>query len=553
MSIRTSMYGYIRSRYAGDNREVMNYYGKPVSGDEFYRDIDKLADYLSYIGVQRGDSVVICLPNMPNSAIAFYAINKIGAIADIVHPLMPPLGLQKILEQIPPKAIFMNDVFYRKYANILKNYNVILCSMADYMPMYLKLPFKFGVGITLLNVRCKRFKGIIRNPILQDTYNRQVNKTTVNNHRNSFGLDSNCDEGQAVAAYLHSGGTTGEPKTVMLTNSALNAVARNINSLNGEKLLPGTSMLMVLPLFHVFGLGVCLHSAMAAGARSLVLPYFKAKQTCRVMKKQRVTFVTGVSNMYDKMLNCKTFYGDYLKDIKYCYCGGDRLPKRIIDRFAKVMEKYDSECVLSEGYGLTEAGICTVNTADAYADNSVGLPIGGVKILICDNGKILNCYERGEICIGGDSVMKGYYDDKDTAQRVLFEYEGVKYVRTGDIGYLDDTGHLYYVERLKRMIKISGINVFPSEIEKIVSDNFAFIKGAAAIRRYNNSGKGYIHLLLLMREGEILTEERIADIRKTIGKNLMHYSVPRIISETNKLPYTAIGKVDYKTLENQIN
>lgn len=533
MSINTSMYDYIRSRYSGDDREMLNYYGKAIHGENFYRDIDKFAAYLQSLGVGAGDTVAICLPNMPNSAIAFYAINKLGAAADVIHPLMPPLGLKKILDEITPKAVLINDVFYRKYAEVLKRQNVVMCSMADYMPFYLRIPFKIGVGLTLIGVRKPRYARVMRRAY-----------PNANGH---------ADDGQAVAAYLHSGGTTGEPKTVMLTNAALNAVARNINSLNGENMPAGTSMLMVLPLFHVFGLGVCLHSAMAAGGRSLVLPYFKAKQTCRVMRRQRVTFVTGVPNMYEKMMDCKAFYGSYLKGVRYCYCGGDRLPKRTIERFAAAMKKYGSECVLSEGYGLTEAGICTVNTADDYADGSVGKPIGDVKVMICEGGKSLECYERGEICIGGDSIMKGYFADEATADKVIFESDGVKYVRTGDIGYLDDSGHLYYVERRKRMIKISGINVFPSEIEKTVTENFEYVKNAAAVRRYNDNGKGYIHLIILAHEGEEINEDRITQIRHTIGKNLMHYSVPRVISVTDKLPYTVIGKVDYKALENYYN
>lgn len=534
MNIDCTMYEYAL-KAGRDNREIMNYYGRAVFYDSFIADVDALALYLRDYGIGKGDSVAMCLPNIPNAIIAFYAINKIGAIANIVHPLLPAGGLAAILEETPCKAILINDVFYNKYKRVIPDETLIIrCSMGEFMPFYMRIPFKFFTKFAFLGAKGISWTSLIRRARkLKNTTQDNVNIVT---------------KGNDIAVFLHSGGTTGDPKTVMLSNKALNAVAYNINSLNGHDLKAGTSMLMVLPMFHVFGLGVCMHSTMSAGARALMLPYFKAKATVKVMRRERVTFVTGVPQMYAKILKEKAFYGDYLKDIKYCYCGGDKLSESIIDKFKKATDEYQSQCVLSEGYGLTEAGICTVNTADNYAVGSVGAPIGNVKIKIMDdNACVLPPFERGEVCVGGDSIMSGYYNAPATNNRVFVTVDGEKYLRTGDIGYVDEKGRLFFADRIKRMVKISGVNVFPSEIER-EAERLKFVDKAVAIGKTTSDNKSYVKLCIKIKDGEKVFAP-IIRVRDALESELMRYAVPREIVLVEEIPFTPLGKVDYVALD----
>lgn len=536
MNIDCTMYEYAL-REGRDNREIMNYYKRAVFYDGFLADVDALALYLCDCGIGKGDSVAMCLPNIPNAIIAFYAINKIGAIANIVHPLLPSGGLSAILDETPCKAILINDVFYSRYKRVIpKETLIIRCSMGDYMPFYMRLPFKFFTKFACLGARGISWTSLMRRA------RKQYIETQASLNIVSKGND--------IAVFLHSGGTTGDPKTVMLSNKALNAVAYNINSLNGHNLKAGTSMLMVLPMFHVFGLGVCMHSTMSAGARALMLPYFKAKATVKVMRRERVTFVTGVPQMYAKIIKEKAFYGEYLRYIKYCYCGGDKLNESIIDNFKKATETYQSKCVLSEGYGLTEAGICTVNTADNYAVGSVGAPIGNVKIKIIDaNACELPTFERGEVCVGGDSIMSGYYNAPVTNKQVFVTIDGEKFLRTGDIGYVDEKGRLFFADRIKRMVKISGVNVFPSEIER-EAERLKFVEKAVAIGKTTPDNKSYVKLCVKIKDGASVRMP-IKRVRDALESELMRYAVPREIVLVDNIPFTALGKVDYNALDKQ--
>lgn len=536
-----SMYEYIRLRDKGDNREVIGYYGKKIRTDEFYREIHKISLYLSDIGgVKRGDSVAVCLPNIPNAIISFYAVNRIGAVVNLIHPLIPQMGLKEILNKIESKVIFILDMFYEKYKTVLKDAGIrcIVCSSADYLGNIKKLALKIATYSKVKKIteseKVIKYRNInvadITDIVFDDTERENV--------------------GEEIAAYIHSGGTTGSPKTVMLSNRAINECSYDIRTLIGEELPDGSGMLMVLPLFHVFGLGVCMHSTISAGCSVVQVPIFKPKSICRLMRKQKINYICGVPSMYDKLMKCKSFGGNHLRALKACYCGGDKLKQDLIIKFDDIMSKYGADCTLSEGYGLSEAAICTVNVRESAHKGSVGKPIGDIKLKIIDNNGITLPYnKKGEICIGGDSVMSGYYNDEETTKEVLSTDEaGITWVKTGDCGYIEESGHLYFVDRYKRMLKISGINVFPSEIEQLVYDNIKEVE-RCAVTDMKFNGKTAVKLYVQMYPDNEFNDFIKNKILNVIGERLMKYSLPRSIVALDKIPLTEIGKVDYKKLE----
>ena len=518
------------------NRDVWSFYGKRKTRDDFYDEIDRVATFLVDHDLAKGKSIAICLPNIPDAIVATYAVNKVGAIANIIHPLIPSEGLRQRVENIGSSALFIFDLFYEKHRAVIDALGIptIVCSVRDYVSPVLSVALGIATHGKTKGIRYEgrimRYKDIVK------TAPRAI-----------------ADEvrGEDIAVYLHSGGTTGSPKTVMLSNRALNACADKTRNLIGGTVGPEDSMLMVLPLFHGFGLGVCMHTVLSASGRVVLMAQFNAKQAIRLLKKEHITFIAGVPTMYDKMMNEPSFVGDHLKYLKHCYCGGDKLPEATKVRFDTLLSEAGNPISLSEGYGLTEVvTVCAVNTVEHSRFPSVGMGLEGVhfKIVSITDGATLPIGEVGEICVNADSMMSGYFGDEETTRKTMREDEnGDWWIHTGDIGYLDEDGFLYFKDRLKRMVKIAGVNVFPKEIEEIV-EKMPEVRFASAIASFLD-GKRIIKLYVVMADGYEFNEDTKDAIRERIASELMKYSVPKVIEVRDSLPLTEIGKVDYKKLQ----
>lgn len=559
-----SLYEYLKMRDKGDDRTLISFYNIDISTNFFFAEVDRVANALYALGVKTGDSISLCLANIPNALIVFYGANKIGVGVNLIHPLAPPKALGEMVKKLNSKVVFVMDIFFKKHEQVLSELNVktIVCRPSD----YLKGLYKFGYNIGTITkyIPSKKRENVIDYlPFLKQDFEKdkkviqsasQDKCLTIAPKREHFvGI------GEEIAAFIHSGGTTGLPKTAMLSNRAINECAYSIRTLIGDNVPARESMLMVLPMFHIFGLGVCMHATLTAGGRSVLVPVFKPKSLAKVIRKQKINYMTGVPSMYKKLIKVKAFGGKHLQSMKCCYCGGDKLNEEIKNDFDAFMKKYNSSCTLCEGYGLTEAGICNVNVAENSKVGSVGTSLGDIKACIMDKDKNkLSANERGEICLSGDSLMSGYYGDEQTTKQVLFkDDDGKEWVATGDYGYIDKSGHLFFVDRIKRMVKISGMNVFPSEIETLVTNCVEQVDKCCAVDILKE-GKPAIKLFVQLKEDKRLDrkfdanqeKELIkADILQVVGENLMKYSLPREIEFVKSLPITEIGKVDYKKLK----
>lgn len=533
-----SMYEYLKSRNKGDNRPLISYYNNRISTNTFFEQVDKVANALYSLGVKQGDNIALCLPNIPNAIIIFYAANKLGVAVNLIHPLVPSKALGEIVKMFNSKVAFVLDIFYHMHKEVLAEANVlsVICRPSD----YLKNVYKFGYDFYMYNK-----KPVItgENTLFFCDFMKKQDKI-ASERVHYAGI------GEEIAAYIHSGGTTGVPKTALLPNRAINECSYSIRTLIGDEVQKGESMLMVLPMFHIFGLGVCMHSTLTAGARCILVPSFKPKSLARIVRREKATYMTGVPSMYEKLVKVKAFGGKYLQKMKYCYCGGDKLKQEIKLNFDNLMKKYNSKCRLCEGYGLTEAGVCNVNVEDDSKVGSVGKPLGDIKVCIVDNQRNKLPYlQKGEICLSGDNIMLGYYNDKQTTNKVLFEdSDGVKWLATGDYGYLEESGHLFFVDRIKRMVKISGMNVFPNEIEYLIEENILEIDKCCVVD-FAKNGKPYLKLFVKMKEGFEFSAMLEQKIRQIIATNLMKYSLPKVIESVDEMPLTAIGKVDYNKLK----
>lgn len=266
-----------------------------------------------------------------------------------------------------------------------------------------------------------------------------------------------------VAAIMHSGGTSAEPKSILLTNANFNSVAVNTKrAIVGERAKEKDAMAMVLPMFHAFGLGVCVHTVLCGGVKSTLIPRYSPERIVHYLKQGHITMISGVPTMYRGLVNKKEFNCRQLKNLRFAFCGGDIFSDELKKDFDSIMARRKSPCVLDNGFGLTEVtGVFSVNKAGARRDGSCGRPIGEDYLIEAfdDNGQKLARGKSGELCISSASVMKGYMNDKQATEQTFLECDGKRWLKTGDWGYVDADGFIFVQQRLKRIIKVSGVPV----------------------------------------------------------------------------------------------
>lgn len=528
--MKETMYQYlVRMGLTKPDETKLIFYGQEISAAVLKDHIDRIASYLGEQGVKKGDSVGVCLPNIPEAVVAIYAINKIGAIVNSIHPLLSTSAIVGIMKKTNTRILFLMDRFVGKHEKILveKGIKIISCAPSDFLT-----GFKKGF-VKLLGDKKTPSTVVKYNDCLSSTY--YVPTST---------------DVDAEAVYLHSGGTEGDPKTIVLDNMAFNSLADNIieTACSDYQYNDKDSMLMVLPIFHGFGLGVSLHTIITHG-RVVLQPDFSAESVVRNIRRYKVTFLAGIPQMFRKMLDLKSFRGKHLAHLKFIFCGGDRLPDDLKLKFDAVLKKYGSTAEILEGYGLTEATtVVTVNRPGHAKLGSQGQAIVGADIRIIDeNNQEVPRGTLGEIIVTCPSNMKRYLGDPESTERCFLDFNGTGYVRTGDVGYIDDEGYLFFKDRSKRVVKIMGVNIFPSEIENIVT-NLPEIDSACVVAA-EKDGKPCTKLLVVMNPMYKYSSYIEDYIKQHILDNTIKYAVPRIIEPVKELKKTPVGKVDYKAYE----
>ncbi len=511
--------------------DVAESFGKLISRKKFIHDVEAVAGFLSHKGIKRGDVVTMFLPNVAQSFVAFYAINRIGAVANIVHPLTPAETLADIMKATHSKAVFVLDIIMEPYVNILRRLNrlVIVCSSSDYSSSVKKPALKL---YSKLKVKTKT-------PSSNTAYFHTVCNL-------DYVAPDVRDNGDDDAVYLHGGGTTGKSKTIRLSNHNLNSLAFKLSFFDSPH-APGEEFsLCVLPLFHAFGLGVVLHFSMCAGFTCIGMPTFSAEKANKYIKKYNVTYIVGVPNMFKKMYEASNFDGEHLKKLRLLWAGGDIISETFLNAFNSKLEKWGAKGRLYRGYGLTEvSSVCTANIAGAYRENSIGKPLDGMTIEIWDDKqKKLPPNTIGEIAVSGSTVMKGYFNSDDSG--VYEDKKGKRWVLTGDLGYLDEDGYLFFTGRKKRMIIISGYNVYPSDIENQVLE-LDYINEACAVQGYIDT-KPIIRLFVSLNQPVENKEETCKVIKEYCDSKLEKFSRPSTVTILDALPKTRMAKIDFMKL-----
>lgn len=550
-NVRTTMYQQFENsaNQRGDN-PCLYYYNNTLSWNEVSAMIDKCAAALAANGVKKGDRVVVCLPNTPQCVAAIYAINKIGAIASMLHPLSVKSEADYTIKLVGAKFAFCFDVSEKAFKDN-PDVTVVKCPTAQYFP---KTPY----GLIANMIYKKKIKG------------KTAPATNVKKLIDWFGflkegeayikengVPETAQDSLATAAIMMTGGTTGNPKGVMLTCEAINNLSYQLvdvvtNVLNMQIDQDTDGMLTALPVFHGFGFALCMHVSMCVGMAQALFPQFDAKMCSDSIKKYKLNYIFGVPDFFEKVYKAGYLKGIDMSSMKLIGSGGDVVPYSLTEKMDRLLKENGAKVHFVSGYGLTECvTVCTFTDPRREAPQGcIGVPCYNIEAITVKPGTTERCEgEDGELCIYAPTLMQGYWNDPEETSKVLVQHEdGRVWLHTGDMCFIDEKGDIYYRQRLKRVYKISGYLVYPSFIEETYRA-MAEIYDCCVIGK-EDGGKTMLKLFVVKNKKYAKDDEAaLVEKIKTFGnQNLSKWSVPREIVFIDELPRTKVGKVDFKVL-----
>ena len=538
-----SMYGKVRdTANTYPNNIAFDFMGKSTTYKQLLEDIDRCAKSLRTIGVREDDCVTIAMPNCPQAIQAFYAVNRVGAIANMIHPLSSEKEIEFYLNESNSVTVITLDQFYGKFEAIRQNtrvVNIVLASIKD----ELQQPLKTGYMLT----EGRKIEKIPEDaPIIRWKDFLKLGNACFWNYQVERKADS-------PAVILYSGGTTGTTKGILLTNLNFNALAAQIVGVN-KMFRPGDRMLAAMPLFHGFGLGVCIHSMLGNGGRCILVPRFTAQSYAKLITKYKCNFIAGVPTLYEALLRLDSMDKADLSSLKGVFSGGDSLSVELKKKFDKFLYDHNAVVQVREGYGTTETvTACCLTPPHMSKEGSIGLPFPDTYIKIVKPGteEELPYGEEGEILLAGPTVMKEYRNHPEETAKTLRQHaDGLTWVYTGDLGTMDDEGFVFFKGRIKRMIISSGYNIYPAQLENILDAN-ELIHMSCVIGVPDPYRMQRVKAFVMLKPGVPATEETRNSIMEYCRKHIAKYAMPKEIEFREVLPKTLVGKVAYRELEEE--
>ena len=524
------------------NSVAYEFQGKKTNYKHFLNKIEVLGKAYKSIGIDEGDMVTVCMPNTPQGVDTFYALNRIGAVPAMIHPLSAVGEIAFYINSTHSKAVLVVDLFYEKVLEALKQVKhpvkVVVAHIKDELPFPLNMLYP-------LTVKKKPA------PLPKDNKN-VIDWSDFISGGKKVKLSDKFPKAEDTAVILFSGGTTGTSKGIRLTNLNMNALAAQVAA-NAGFTMEGLRMFSVMPLFHGFGLGVGIHTALMASGTCIIIPQFTIKTYARDVKKYKPNVIVGVPTLYEALLRSEGFDFD-LSFLRGMFCGGDSLSVELKKKVDKFLKDHNATIQVREGYGTTECVTASCLTPyDTYREGSIGIPLSDTyySIVNPNNDAELPYGEEGEICICGPTVMKGYLNNaEETASTLRRHEDGNLWLHTGDLGYMDEDGFVYYKQRMKRLIIVSGINVYPSQVENAI-DAHPDVLLSCAVGIPDPYKMHVVKAFVVLRQGvepsDKIKEEIIENCKKTVSR----YGVPREIEFRTELPKTLVGKVAYRVLEEE--
>ncbi len=519
--------------------EALSFMGKSISYAALEQGICSAARAFWGLGICKGDRVTLCMPNIPQTVYCLYALNQLGAVVSLIHPLSAEKEIAFYLAEAKSQTLVTIHQFYDKIQKVQAEYPLKHLIVTDIDDALCGLK-KWGYRIAIK----RKF------PKMQAQENLIQWRDFLAQGADYQPAETAAEEGAVI---LFSGGTTGIQKGILLSNLNFNALALQTAAMAARP-IEGKRILAAMPMFHGFGLGVCVHTALACGASSILVPRFNVKDYANLIKKEKPNYIAGVPTLYEALTRTDYLDKADLSCLLGVFSGGDSLSvelKRKMDRF---LAERGATVRIREGYGTTECVTASCLTPDQEErEGSIGLPYPDMDYCICKVGTTQEVPygEEGEICLCGPSVMKEYLGHpEETAEALRTHADGRLWLHTGDLGLMDADGFIYFRQRLKRIIVTSGYNVYPSQIENVL-DGHEKVQMTCVIGVPDPYRMHRVKAFIVPKKGVEPSEELKQELLDYCKTYIAKYACPREIEFRQDLPKTLVGKVAYKVLEEQ--
>lgn len=543
-----TMYQMIRGIAEKYPRETAyEFYNRKSSYAAFLSKIDRAAAAFALSGIGQGDVITICMPNIPQALHAFYAADRIGAAACMIHPLSAQSEISFYLRDTGSGLIIVPDIFYEKVEAAVSDVGhpvrILVVRIQDELPGFMKPLYTASKGRQFMK---------FPNTDHAELWSRFVKKVPGNAAASApeVSFDRN-----RTSVLLYSGGTSGTPKGIRLSDLNMNALALQCRSRIPCEFGPGISMLSCMPVFHGFGLGVNIHTILTHGGKCILMPSFNIKSYADMLIKKRPNFIAGVPTIFEALLHMPQMKGKKLDFLLGMFCGGDSLSVELKKKVDAFLKEHGASIQVQEGYGLTECVTASCLTPhDRYKENSIGLPFPDTFYAIVKPGTddALPPGEEGEIILSGPTVMLGYLNNPDETAHALRNIKGRTWLYTGDLGKMDEEGFVYFRQRIKRMIVTNGYNVYPGQLENVI-DSCPEVAYSCVIGVKDKRRGQRVRAYVVLRDGFLPTDEMREKILETMRRHVAGYAIPREIEFRDELPKTLVGKVFYRKLEEEAN
>jgi long-chain acyl-CoA synthetase len=514
--------------------------GKHLSYRELLHEVERFSAVLAGLGVQRGDRVGLLLPNSPQYVIAWYACQRLGAVAVGNNPLYTQRELAHQIKDFSPSVMVVLDQLYPAWAAVAHEApvrEVIVTELTDYMrfPLNLLAPIKFR--------KDAKHEGKPWPPVPADAPVRWWKDALGS--AGSPPPVAEVDAENDVATLVYTGGTTGLSKGAMLSHYNLSSNVRQVAPCISFFERGKDGVMCILPFFHSFGL-VAMNFGIGQAGKLVLLPRFEVHMALKQLDKEKPSFFPGVPRLFVALNEAPETPKYDLKSVKACISGAAPLPRAVAERFREVT----GGAHLVEGYGLTETSPVThVNPFDEPKHGTIGLPIPDTDcriVALDDPDSEVPQGERGELCIKGPQVMLGYYNKPEATAEMI---RG-GWLHTGDIAIMDDEGFFQIVDRMKDMIIVSGFNVYPTEVEAVIYRHPKVLKACVVGLPDDTTGER-VKAYVVAKDGAAVTGEELEAWCRDPAQGLTGYRVPKEWEFRAELPETLIGKVLRRVLQEE--
>ena len=532
-----SMYDYIHTC----NKEnlsgiAINYYGKMISYEEMFRQIESTAKAFAAIGIHEGDTVAICSFTTPEVIYSVYALNRIGAIANMIDPRTNPERMKYYFELSGSKLYLILDRFYSRIQEALPERaekSTVILSIGTSLPALKKTAY--NIKITKSDCSGMSWGDFIKRGTNTEYIPAQYRP-------------------DMPAVIVYTGGTTGVPKAAVMSNDTMNAAAFQ-TVLTCTSPTRGKTILNIMPPFLAYGIVCGIHAAFAWQLMNLIIPWFEPDKLGQLVKKHKPFLMAGVPMHYEKIMDSAEMKKLDLSFFEMPICGGDKLNEQTEFRINQFFASHNSRYRIVKGYGMTEVGSATAMCLqNANKDGSIGVPFCKTVIAVFepDSENELTYGQEGEICFQTPAMMLGYLGNEQETNKVIRTHkDGRRWVHSGDIGYMDEDGLIYIRGRIKRMIiRPDGHNVWPSLIENVILTHESVRECAVVGRKDSACSSGLWPVAFIVLHEDTQDPDAIIDqIKKLCDEKIPPRDTAADYFVISSLPHTDMGKIDFRALE----